>query len=91
MSKLTNEFLTANRNEIIEIAQDLMRQNGFEYVSLKEVLVMFSETATDEYTLTEEMEYVINQLKAENNKKALVANDKIDAFRAEARGSKWSK
>lgn len=89
--KLTKEFLTANRNEIIEIAQDLMRQNGFEYVSLKEVLVMFSETATDEYTLTEEMEYVIDQLKAENNKKALVANDKIDAFRAEARGSKWSK
>lgn len=89
--KLTKEFLTANRNEIIEIAQDLMRTNGFEYVSLKEVLVMFSETATDEYTLTEEMEYVIDQLKAENNKRALVANDKIDAFRAKARGSKWSK
>lgn len=89
--KLTKEFLTANRNEIIEIAQDLMRTNGFEYVSLKEVLVMFSETATDEYSLTEEMEYVIDALKAENNKRALVSNDKIDAFRAEARGSKWSK
>lgn len=89
--KLTKEFLTANRDEIIEIAQDLMRTNGFEYVSLKEVLVMFSETATDEYSLTEEMEYVIDALKAENNKRALVANDKIDAFRAESRGSKWSK
>ena len=89
--KLTKEFLTANRNEIIEIAKDLMRTNGFEYVSLKEVLVMFSETATDEYTLTEEMEYVIDQLKAENNKRALVSQDNIDAFRAEARGSKWSK
>ena len=89
--KLTKEFLTANRNEIIEIAQDLMTTNGFEYVSLKEVLVMFSETATDEYSLTEEMEYVIDQLKAENNKRALVANDKIDDFREEARGSKWSK
>jgi hypothetical protein len=89
--KLTKEFLTANRKEIIEIAQNLMRTNGFEYVSLKEVLVKFSETATDEYSLTEEMEYVIDALKAENNKRALVANEKIDAFRAEARGSKWSK
>ena len=77
MSKLTNEFLTANRNEIIEIAQDLMRQNGFEYVSLKEVLVMFSETATDEYTLTEEMEWVIDQLKSKNNASHIVAAEKI--------------
>jgi hypothetical protein len=89
--KLTKEILTANRNEIIEIAQEQMRQNGFEYVTLKEVLVMFSETATDEYTLAEEMEYVIYQLKAENNKRALVSQDNIDAFRAKARGSKWSK
>lgn len=77
MSKLTNEFLTANRNEIIEIAQDLMRQNGFEYVSLKEVLVMFSETATDEYTLLEEMEWVIDQLKSKNNASHIMASEKI--------------
>jgi biotin synthase-related radical SAM superfamily protein len=75
--KLTKDFLTANRNEIIEIAQDLMRQNGFEYVSLKEVLVMFSETATDEYTLLEEMEWVVDQLKSKNNASHLVAFQKI--------------
>lgn len=75
--KLTKEFLTANRNEIIEIAQDLMRENGFEYVSLKEVLVMFAETATDEYTLLEEMEYVIDQLKSKNNAYHIVAAEKI--------------
>ena len=75
--KLTKDFLTANRNEIIEIAQDLMRQNGFEYVSLKEVLVMFSETATDEYTLLEEMEWVVDQLKSKNNASHLVASQKI--------------
>jgi hypothetical protein len=75
--KLTKEFLTANRNEIIEIAQDLMRQNGFEYVSLKEVLVMFAETATDNYTLLEEMEWVIDQLKSKNNASHIVASEKI--------------
>jgi len=75
--KLTKEFLTANKNEIIEIAQDLMRENGFEYVSLKEVLVMFSETATDQYTLLEEMEWVIDQLKSKNNASHIVAAEKI--------------
>ena len=75
--KLTKEFLTSNRNEIIEIAQDLMRQNGFEYISLKEVLVMFSETATNEYTLLEEMEWVIDQLKSKNNASHIVAVEKI--------------
>jgi hypothetical protein len=75
--KLTKEFLTANRNEIIEIAQDLMRLNGFEYVSLKEVLVLFSETATDKFTLLEEMEYVIDQLKSKNNASYIVASEKI--------------
>ena len=75
--KLTKEFLTSNRNEIIEIAQDLMRENGFEYVSLKEVLVMFSETSTDEYTLLEEMEWVISQLKSKNNTSHLISSEKI--------------
>lgn len=87
--KLTKEFLTDNRNEIIEMAQDLMR--GLEYITLKEVLVMFAETATDDFTLLEEMEFVIGQLKAENTKRSLVAQDKINSFRAEARGSKWAK
>jgi uncharacterized protein (UPF0332 family) len=75
--KLTKEFLTANRNEIIEIAQEQMRENGFEYVSLKEVLVMFSETATDEYSLAEEMDYVIGQLKSKNNASHIVSAEKI--------------
>lgn len=77
MSKLTNEFLTANRNEIIEVAQDLMRQNGFEYVSLKEVLVMFKEDSTDDYTIEENMEWVIDQLKSKNNAYYIVAAEKI--------------
>ena len=77
MSKLTNEFLTANRNEIIEVAQDLMRTNGFEYVSLKEVLVMFKEDSTDDYTIEENMEWVIDQLKAKNNASHIVASEKI--------------
>lgn len=84
-------FLSENRNEIIEIAQYQMRENGFEYVSLKEVLTMYKDTFDMTMTISEEMEYAIDQLKAENNKIALVANDKIDAFRAESRGSKWSK
>jgi hypothetical protein len=75
--KLSEDFLTANRNEIIEIAQELMIENGFEYISLKEVLVMFSKTATDEYTLLEEMEWVIGQLKSKNNASHLVASEKI--------------
>ena len=75
--KLTKEFLTANRNEIIETAQDLMTENGFVYISLKEVLVMFSETATDDYTLLDEMQWVIDQLKSKNNASHLVAAEKI--------------
>ena len=89
--KLTNEFLTANRNEIIEIAETQMREAGLVYITLKEVLVSFKETATDEYSLEDEMLYVIDLMKAENNKRSLVAQDEIDAFRAKARGSKWSK
>lgn len=88
--KLTKEFLTANRNDIIEIAQEQMSDNGFEYISLKEVLVMFAETATDKFTLSEEMDYVINALKAENHKRWLVAQDEINTFRTRARGSKWA-
>jgi len=84
-------FLSENRNEIIEIAQEQMRANGFEYVTLKEVLTMYKDTFDMTCTISEEIEYVIDRLKAENNKRALVASDKIDAFRAEARGSKWSK
>mgnify|MGYP003657471060 CR=1 FL=1 len=75
--KLTKDFLTANRNEIIEIAKDLMEQNGFEYVTLKDVLIMFSETATDGYTLLDEMQWVIDQLKSKNNASYLVAAEKI--------------
>ena len=75
--KLTKEFLTANRNEIIEIAQDLMRVNGFVYVSLKEVLVMFSETASDEFSLVDEMDYVIGKLKSKNNAYHIIAAEKI--------------
>ena len=84
-------FLSENRNEIIEIAQEQMRENGFEYVTLKEVLTLYKDTFDMTCTISEEIEYVIDRLKAENNKRALVANDKIDAFRAEARGSKWVK
>ena len=75
--KLTNEFLTANRNEIIEVANYQMRTNGFEYVSLKEVLVMFKEDSTDDYTIEENMEWVIDQLKAKNNASHIVASEKI--------------
>lgn len=75
--KLTKEFLTANRNEIIEIAQDLMRENGFQYVTLKEVLVMFADTATDEYTLLDEMQYVIDTLAKKNKARHIEASEKI--------------
>lgn len=75
--KLTNEFLTANRNEIIEVANSQMRANGFEYVSLKEVLVMFKEDSTDDYTIEENMEWVIDQLKAKNNASHVIASEKI--------------
>ena len=51
---------------------------------------MFAETATDKFTLSEEMDYVINALKAENHKRWLVAQDEINTFRAKARGSKWA-
>jgi len=84
-------FLSENRNEIIEIAQEKMRENGFEYVTLKEVLTMYKDTFDMTCTISEEIEYVIDRLKAENNKRHLVAQDEIDAFRAKARGSKWSK
>lgn len=77
MSKLTNEFLTANRNEIIEVANSQIRANGFEYVSLKEVLVMFKEDSTDDYTIEENMEWVIDQLKSKNNASHIVASEKI--------------
>ena len=84
-------FLSENRNEIIKIAQEQMKENGFEYVTLKEVLTMYKDTFDMTMTISEEMEYVIDRLKAENNKRALVSQDNIDAFRAKARGSKWSK
>lgn len=74
---LSQEFLTENRNEIIEIAQEQMRENGFEYVTLKEVLVMFKETATDDCTISENMEYVIDQLKAKNNSIHNISAEKI--------------
>jgi len=84
-------FLSENRSEIIEIAQEQMKSNGFEFVTLKEVLTMYKDTFDMTMTISDVMEYVIDRLKAENNKRALEANEKIDAFRAEARGSKWSK
>jgi len=77
--KLTQEFLTENRNEIIEVAQSQMRASGFEYVSLKEVLVMFKEDSTDDYTISENMEWCIDQLKAKNNASFLVASEKTQA------------
>jgi len=75
--KLSQDFLTANRNEIIEVAQSQMRENGFEYVSLKEVLVMFKEDSTDDYSISENMEWCIDQLKAKNNASHIVASEKI--------------
>lgn len=75
--KLSQDFLTENRNEIIEIAQEQMRENGFEYVTLKEVLVIFKETATDDCTISENMEYVIDQLKAKNNSVHNISAEKI--------------
>jgi hypothetical protein len=38
---------------------------------------MFAETATDNYTLLEEMEWVIDQLKSKNNASHIVASEKI--------------
>jgi acyl-[acyl carrier protein]--UDP-N-acetylglucosamine O-acyltransferase len=84
-------FLAANRNEIIEIAENQMRNAGFEYVSLKEVLTMYKDTFDMTMTISEEMEFVIDQLKAENKKRRLVSENNIDSFRAAARGQKWAK
>ena len=72
-----DNFLSENRNEIIEIAQQQMRENGFEYVTLKEVLTMYKETFDMTCTISEEMEYVIDQLKSKNNASHNVASEKI--------------
>jgi excinuclease UvrABC ATPase subunit len=89
--KTKENFLSENRNEIIEIAQEQMRQNGFEYVTLKEVLTMYKDTFDMTMTISDDIEYVIDRLKSENNKRYLISKDNIDAFRSQARGSKWSK
>ena len=49
----TNEFLTANRNEIIEDCNFFISENNIIYVSLKEVMMMFKlsieEKGTDKW------------------------------------------
>jgi acyl-[acyl carrier protein]--UDP-N-acetylglucosamine O-acyltransferase len=70
-------FLSENRNEIIEIAQEQMRENGFEYVTLKEVLTMYKDTFDMTMTISEEMEYVIDRLKSKNNASYIVSAEKI--------------
>lgn len=89
--KTKEDFLSENRNEIIEIAQEQMRINGFEYVTLKEVLTMYKDTFDMTMTISEEMEYVIDVLKAENSKRHSMHVSNIEDFREKARGSKWSK
>lgn len=88
---LTNDFLTANRNEIIEVANEQMTTACFFYVTLKEVLINFKETATDDYSISENMEWSIYEMAKIEKSRALVAQDNIDAVRMAARGSKWSK
>lgn len=89
--KTKEDFLSENRNEIIEIAQEQMRINGFEYVTLKEVLTMYKDTFDMTMTISEEMEYVIDVLKAENSKRHSMHVSNIEDLREKARGSKWSK
>ena len=88
---LTQDFLTANRNEIIEVANEQMTAASFFYVTLKEVLVNFKETATDDYSISENMEWSISEMAKIEKQRSLVAQDNIDAIRNAARGSKWSK
>jgi len=88
---LTQDFLTANRNEIIETANEQMTAACFFYVTLKEVLVNFKETATDDYSISENMEWSISEMAKIEKQRSLVAQDNIDAVRNAARGSKWSK
>ena len=91
MATLTNDFLTENRSEIIEVAQEQMNDNNFKYVTLKEVLVNFKETATDDYSISENMEWSISEMAKIEKQRSLLAQDNIDKIRMEARGSKWSK
>lgn len=88
---LTQDFLTANRNEIIETANDQMTAACFFYVALKEVLLNFQKTATDDYSISENMEWSISEMAKIEKQRSLVAQDNIDAVRNAARGSKWSK
>lgn len=89
MTTLDN-FLAANREEIIEVAQEKMRDAGFEYVTLKEVLVMYKDACDMIYPIADTLDHVIEELKAENNKRFNLSVDRINAFRAKARGSKWN-
>lgn len=88
---LTQDFLTANRNEIIEIATAQMAEACFFYVTLKDVLVNFKETATDDYSISDNMEWSISEMAKIEKQRSLVAQDSIEATRMAARGSKWSK
>lgn len=88
---LTQDFLTANRNEIIEIANEQMTVACFFYVTLKEVLVNFKETATDDYSISENMEWSISEMAKIEKQRSLAAQDNIDSVRSAAMGSKWSK
>jgi excinuclease UvrABC ATPase subunit len=84
------KFLKENREAIIEIAQEQMRANGFNYVTLKEVLTMYKDTFDMSFSIADEIEYVIDRLRNENSKRHQVAREEIDAYRAKARGSKWN-
>jgi hypothetical protein len=88
---LTQEFLAANRNEIIEVANEQMTAACFFYVTLKEVLVNFKETATDDCSISENMEWSISEMSKIEKQRCLVAQDSIDAVREVARGSKWGR
>ena len=90
MTTLDN-FLATNREEIIEMAQEKMRDAGFEYVTLKEVLVKYKDICDMIYPISDTLDHVIEELKAENNKIYNLSVERIDEFRTAARGSKWSK
>lgn len=74
---LTQEFLTENRIEIIDIATEMMALNNFTYVTLKEVLVHFKETGDSEYTISENMEWTIDKMLKIENERFINAKDII--------------
>jgi len=73
----TAEFLRVNRIEIIEIAQEMMAEKNFVYVTLKEVLVSFKDTMTMDYSISENMEWAIDQMAKIENERFVFAKENI--------------